>query len=43
MFRRASENILSPLGHAQQLAIILIEGVVAAWMISGFFAVWFSP
>lgn len=37
MFCCVSEKILSPLSHAQQLAIILIEGVVAAWMISGFF------
>lgn len=37
MFCFVSEKIPSPLSHAQQLAIILIEGVVAAWMNSGFF------
>lgn len=37
MFCYVSEKILSPLSYAQQLAIILIEGVVAAWMNSGFF------
>lgn len=35
------EKILSPLSHAPQLVIIVIEGVIVAWMNSGFWCVFF--